>query len=82
MTVSTSVGLGAAMFQRRTDLGRTQAQVAARAGVSRQWLVAAEQGKETAELGRVLRVLRVLNLALEVVSAGDDADQLAAIVDG
>ena len=32
------------------------------AGVSRQWLVAVEQGKSTAEIGRVLRVVRVLGL--------------------
>ena len=82
MAFSTSVGFGAALYQRRVDLGLTQAEVAARAGVSRQWLIAAERGKETAELGRMLRVLRVLNLGLEVVSAEDDAAFLAAVLDG
>lgn len=82
MAISTSVGFGAVLYQRRVDLGLTQAEVASRAGVSRQWLIAAERGKETAELGRMLRVMRVLHLALEVVSAEDDAAYLASILDG
>ena len=53
---------------RRRELGRSQAEIARRAGCSRQWMVGLEAGKETAEVGRVSRVLDALGLraALEV----------------
>ena len=60
--VNSPKALAAALSQRRADLDMTQAEVAYAAGVSRQWLVAVEQGKSTAEIGRVLRVVRVLGL--------------------
>jgi y4mF family transcriptional regulator len=80
MWVSNSTALAGAIYQRRTDLGLTQAELARRANVSRQWLVAVEGGKDTAEVGRVLAVIRVLGLQLELTPAtGRDLD---AIVDG
>lgn len=56
--------LGAAIRARRVDLGRTQGDVAASAGVSRQWLSEVEAGKPTAEVGRVLAVFDALDLDL------------------
>jgi y4mF family transcriptional regulator len=50
---------------RRRELGKTQAGLAAEAGVSRRWLSDLEGGKATAEIGLILRVLRALNLLLE-----------------
>jgi HTH-type transcriptional regulator/antitoxin HipB len=80
MRMGNSTALGGAIYQRRTDLGLTQAELARRAYVSRQWLVAVEGGKDTAEIGRVLAVIRVLGLQLELTQAsGHDID---AIVDG
>jgi y4mF family transcriptional regulator len=51
---------------RRTDLGLTQATVAARARVSRKWVYEFEAGKPRAELHRMLRVLEALGLELDV----------------
>lgn len=80
MRIGNSTALGGAIYQRRTDLHLTQADLAHRAGVSRQWLVAAERGKDTAEIGRVLAVIRVLGLQLELTPAnGHDID---VIIDG
>ncbi|MDR2619533.1 MAG: helix-turn-helix domain-containing protein [Propionibacteriaceae bacterium] len=55
--------LGAAMRQARLDAGLTQAELAERAGVSRHWLVTVENAQVSGvDLGRVFRVLRVLDL--------------------
>jgi HTH-type transcriptional regulator / antitoxin HipB len=80
MKVGNSKAMGGAIYQRRTDLAMTQAEVARRANVSRQWLVAVEQGKDTAEVGRVLAVLRVLGLQLDL--APSVIHDLDAIVNG
>jgi transcriptional regulator with XRE-family HTH domain len=45
----------------------TQAALAARAGVSRKWLIGLEQGARTrAELGKVFDVLRALELSIQL----------------
>jgi transcriptional regulator with XRE-family HTH domain len=49
----------------------TAAQVAERAGISRDTLRAIEQGKGTASTENLLRVLRVLGLLDQVVTAAD-----------
>jgi HTH-type transcriptional regulator/antitoxin HipB len=54
--------LAAAARGRRLGLGLTQAELAARARVSRQWLNEFEAGKPTAELGLVIRLLDALGL--------------------
>lgn len=46
--------------------GLTQAELAERAGVGRQWLVALEKGHERAEQGKVVAVLHALGLTLSV----------------
>jgi y4mF family transcriptional regulator len=58
--------IAAAVRGRRQDLGLNQAELAARAGVSRKWISEFESGKSTAELGLVLRVLDELGLQLEL----------------
>lgn len=65
MRVYDAATFGAALRKRRKELGYTQAQVAAFSGCSAAFLSALENGKETAELGRALRVLNVLALDLE-----------------
>lgn len=60
----------AAAHGRRLDLGLTQAELARRAGVSRQWINEFEQGKPTAELGLVLRLLDALELELAIGERG------------
>lgn len=62
--------LGAAVRQRRREAGLTQAVVAQRAGVSRQWLSGFESGKNpAAELGKVLDLLAALHLRLDLTAA-------------
>ncbi len=56
----------AAARGRRLELGQTQAEVATRARVSRQWVNEFEAGKATAELGLVLRLLDALDLGLHL----------------
>jgi HTH-type transcriptional regulator/antitoxin HipB len=58
--------LAALLRGQRLAAGLTQAQLAAGAGVSRQWISELERGKPTAELGLVLAVLDALGLSLEV----------------
>ena len=59
--------LGAAVQGLRQSSGLTQGELAARAGVSRKWISEMENGKATAEVGLVCRVLECLGAHLEVV---------------
>ena len=83
MAIRTPRELGAAVRERRRALQLDQAALASRAGVSRQWIVALEQGKPGAELGLVLRTLKALGLRLDTTpepdaSAGIDLDAVVA----
>jgi y4mF family transcriptional regulator len=67
----------------RKTLGWTQAELASKVGVGREWVIHFEQGKPTAEWGTVLRAFRVLGLALDLrpeaetpVPVSDDLDQI------
>ena len=62
--VATMPELGQFVHMVRTGLSIRQAELAARAGVSRQWIVALEQGKPSLEAGRVLRTLEALGFEL------------------
>ena len=64
--------MGTALTGLRRARGLTQAEAAKRAGVSRQWLVAAEGGKtEGLELGRLMALLDSVGSSLLV---RDDLD--------
>jgi HTH-type transcriptional regulator/antitoxin HipB len=63
--------LAAAVRGRRHELGLSQAQLAARAHVSRAWVNAFESGKPGAELRLALAVVDALDLELEL---GDRED--------
>ena len=58
--------LGAIVAARRRELGITQADLALRCGVSRQWVVRFERGTNSVETGLALRTLRSLKLHLEL----------------
>jgi HTH-type transcriptional regulator / antitoxin HipB len=64
--INTLRALATAVRGRRLDLGLTQADVARRAAVSRQWLNEFERGKPTAELRLAWRVLDALDLQITV----------------
>src|SRR6266545_2521134 len=66
--------LGAAVRAARRARGWTQAELAARARVGRQWLVSLERGHERAELGLVLAVLRELGLELGATAGAAGID--------
>jgi HTH-type transcriptional regulator/antitoxin HipB len=63
--------LAAAARGRRLSLGLSQAELAARARVSRPWISEFEAGKPTAELGLVLRLLDALELDVNIAERGN-----------
>ncbi len=65
--------LGLLIRQRRKADGMTQAELAGLCGVGNRFLSELERGKATAELGKVLRVLRGLGLELSVRPRGGEA---------
>jgi len=64
--------LASALRGRRIALGLSQAEVAERAAVSREWINALEAGKATVELILVLRLVEALNLKLSLSEPGQD----------
>ncbi len=70
MNIPSVKALGALVRDRRRKFGMTQQELAERAGVSRAWLVALEQGKPSAQVDLVLRTLRELGLSLQVEAGG------------
>jgi HTH-type transcriptional regulator/antitoxin HipB len=66
MRAPNAMTLGGFVCDLRRGLKIRQADIALRAGVSRQWIVAFEQGKPTLEVGLVLRTLETLGLEVEI----------------
>jgi HTH-type transcriptional regulator / antitoxin HipB len=58
--------LGLVVREARRSQKLTQAELAARAGVTREWIVGLERGNRGAEVGRVFKVLTALRLGLNV----------------
>ncbi len=70
MQIRTPVDLGLVIRDRRRKLQLSQAALARKVGVGRQWVVGIEHGKPRAELGLVLRTLSALGLSFRI-DAGD-----------
>jgi HTH-type transcriptional regulator/antitoxin HipB len=70
MKVHNARAIGAIVRERRHELGLDQQSFASRIGASRYWVVQMEQGKEGAEIGRVLRALEALGLSVTIVAPG------------
>lgn len=66
MKVNNAAELGAAIRKRRKARGYTQAFLAEFTGFSTSFISNVENGKETAELGKVLFLINVLGLDLDV----------------
>jgi len=64
MRIRTPSDLGALIRDRRRRLGLDQKSLAAKVGVSRQWIVEVEKGKPRAEVSLVLRTLDALGIPL------------------
>ena len=85
MSIRTTSQAAAAIRGRRRTLGLTQAEVAARAGVSRKWVYEFEAGHRGAEVGNLLAVLAALGLLMEFrqddQTANEGAIDLRALVE-
>lgn len=66
MHIRTPRDLGLIIRERRRALGLDQQQLADRVGVSRQWVVGVEKGKQRANAGLLLKTLTALGLVLDV----------------
>jgi len=67
--IYSAASLGAAIKHYRRGAGLTQAQLAELAGLNRTYLSNLEQGKETEQLRRLLRVLKQLGVRMTVQKA-------------
>lgn len=77
VALDSPVRLGAAVRAERERTGQSQTSLAAKAGVTRQWLVLLESGRlPNPTLAPILRTLAALGLELQVAkrSGGDDLD--------
>jgi y4mF family transcriptional regulator len=66
LTISTTEDLGAAIRRARKTLGLRQPDLAGAAGTSVRFISELERGKATAQIGRVLHVLRMLGLSIRL----------------
>ena len=64
--------------QSSADLGWSQAELAARARVSRKWVSEAERGDTVVGLLALLTVLDALELTLELGTPGEEVNEAAA----
>ncbi|SDK03320.1 transcriptional regulator, y4mF family [Bradyrhizobium sp. Rc2d] len=64
MAITTTSELGATIRNRRTSLGLRQQDLALAANVGVRFIVDVENGKETSQLGLVLRLLQALGVRL------------------
>lgn len=69
-TISSLKEIGNAIRAKRKTDGLTQADAAALCGVGTRFLGELERGKETAQIGKVLRILQVMGLELQIASKG------------
>lgn len=78
MWIRTVDDVGRLVKDRRRQLGLSQAELAERVGVSRQWLVGLERGKPTVEMALALRTLALLGLNLDARDPRQRSDSGAA----
>jgi transcriptional regulator with XRE-family HTH domain len=73
MLISDSRDLGLRLREARQARRWSQARVADAIGVSRYWVMALEKGSEAADLGKILKLVRLLGLTLDVRSDQTDS---------
>lgn len=78
MWINSPEELGQLVREHRKRLGISQAELAARVGATRQWVIALEQGNATAELDRVIRALVALGLRIDVADRASATGTVAA----
>ncbi len=69
-SIGTPAELGHLVRAKRRQIGLTQVELSALAGVGIRFLSELENGKATAELGKVLQVLSRLGLVVSIVPRG------------
>ena len=67
MKISDPKSLGVAIRQVRRSLGVSQEQLAMTSGTHRRFVIDLEAGKPTAQLGKALKVLQTLGIAVDLV---------------
>ncbi len=67
--IYTAASLGSAIRHYRREAGLSQAELAERTGLHRTYLSALEQGKDTEQLRRLLRVLKQLGVRITLEKA-------------
>jgi HTH-type transcriptional regulator/antitoxin HipB len=70
MLLRTDRDIGALIRDQRKKQKLDQAELAARIGVNRRWVIEVERGKPRAEVGLVLKALDALGLSLSVEARG------------
>lgn len=65
-TIMSSKDIGNTIRTKRKTDGLTQANAAALCGVGARFLGELERGKETAQIGKILRILQGLGLTLQI----------------
>jgi HTH-type transcriptional regulator/antitoxin HipB len=67
MQAINATDMGSALRSARRGLGMSQQALAEKVGVSRQWVVSAEAGKDTVHLGLMLAALQWVGKGVDVV---------------
>ena len=79
MRVESAADFGRAVRTARKEAGLSQMQLAERCGCSQRFVSEVERGKETAELGRAIKLLEVLNVPLSAGTLMVDLDGRAEV---
>ena len=70
--IQSTIDIGQRIQTARKKQGLSQEELAMLANVGRRFVVELEQGKATAQIGKVLQVLHALDLGVQVVSTWDE----------
>ncbi|MDR1417671.1 MAG: type II toxin-antitoxin system Y4mF family antitoxin [Endomicrobium sp.] len=71
-TITTAMQLGSKIQESRKKQNLTQRELAAASGVGVRFIVDLEKGKETAEIGKALKVVKMFGIKMDVkIPAGD-----------
>lgn len=84
--IRSTTAIGQLIRSRREARGLSQADLAKKLGASRKWVIEAEGGKTTAEIGRILRALNALDIQLFVPDENEpqtvaSADDIPDVLD-
>ena len=74
-TIQSTQDIGQTIQTFRKKQGLTQEDLALLANVGRRFVVELEQGKNTAQIGKILQVLHALGIGLQLITSWDEANQ-------